>query len=376
MARPGSATDRTDDGVGRRHVLGLAAAATASLAGCQTATRDGTTTVSPGDPGTTAGSGPDATGSLPAGTAGPYTEVYRQAHEAVAVVRTGSGQGSCFAYDDRGHFVTNHHVVAGADSVHLHFSRDDWREATVVGTDVFSDLAVLDVDDPPAYVHPLPVLEGSPAVGQRVAVLGTPFGFQGSLTAGVVSGIDRAINSATEFPIPGAVQTDAAANPGNSGGPILTLDATVAGVISRGGGDNIAFGIPPQLVQRVIPALIADGEYEHPYVGVTLTEVGPTIAAANDMARPTGVIVATVIEGGPADGHLEGSQVEVVDGREIPVGGDVIVGLDGRPITSMAELSTHLAFRKSPGEQITVRVLRDGAEQTVTFELGERPEAV
>ncbi|MFC7044204.1 S1C family serine protease [Halobacteriaceae archaeon GCM10025711] len=225
---------------------------------------------------------------------------------SVVLVTTGAGQGTGFVFDD-GHVVTNAHVVGTAGTAQMRFREGEWRTGEVVGTDAYSDLAAISLPDRPAYAAPLPFIDGDPVVGQEVVVLGNPFGLDGTATTGIVSGVNRSIPSPAGFSIPDAVQTDAAVNPGNSGGPIVSLDDEVIAVINSGGGDNVAFGISAALTRRVVPELVASGEYEHAYMGVSLRDVTPAVATANDLDRPRGVIVEGVVPGGPADGVLRGA---------------------------------------------------------------------
>jgi S1-C subfamily serine protease len=363
---------RSDSGVTRRRLLGLAAAATAGLAGCAEATRP-TVTYEPPDQVRTR---PADAPTQPTGTPpdGEFRQVYEATVDSVAVVRTDDGQGTCYAIDDT-RMVTNQHVVEDADTVDLQFASDAWTTAEVVGTDVFSDLAVLSAPGRPASATALELVEYPPVAGQEVVVIGTPFGLRGTVTTGVVSGVNRVLDAASGFSVPGAIQTDAAVNPGNSGGPLLSLDGEVVGVISAAGGENIAFGIPPQLVRRVVPDLIEFGDYQHPFLGIGLEEVTPAIARANDLARTRGVVVTNVVENGPSEGVLRAAtDTEFVDGERVPVGGDVIVGVRDRPITSTAGLLAELAFRTFPGDDLPVTVVRDGEELTVTVTVGVRPE--
>jgi S1-C subfamily serine protease len=354
------------DRVSRRQVLATSAGALAALAGCT----EGTATREQYDPPETVRTrAPDET-VQPTGTppAGRFRAAYDATAESVAAVRVDGGQGTCYATDDA-HLVTNQHVVEDAEQVSIQYARDDWGPASVVATDVYSDLAVLADADRPGYVTPLSLAGYPPAVGQEVIVIGTPFGLRGTLTTGVVSGVGRALEAATGFSVPGAIQTDAAVNPGNSGGPLLSLDGEVVGVISAGGGENIGFGIPPQLVRRVVPDLIEFGDYQHPFLGVSLADVTPAVAERNDFAQARGAIVLATVDGGPADGVLRPSR----DRSPVPVGGDVIVGLDGVPIDSVADLLTYLAFRAFPGDRLGVTVVRDGSERTVELTVGVRP---
>ncbi|RKD97556.1 S1C family serine protease [Halopiger aswanensis] len=304
---------------------------------------------------------------------GDYASVYESAVDSVTQMETSSGQGTGFVYDES-HLVTNAHVVGDATELDVRFRNGEWRSGTVVGTDVYSDLAAVRVDERPEYATPLPFIDGDPVVGEEVLVIGNPYGLDGTLTTGVVSGVNRSLPSSLGYDIPDAVQTDAAANPGNSGGPIVSLDGKVIAVINSGGGDNIAFGISAALAQRVVPSLIENGEYDHAYMGVSLATVTPAIAEPNDLENPRGVIVERVRSGGPSDGVLQPSTgTAVVDGTRVPTGGDIIVALDGTEIASLEELSSYLALETSPDETISVTVIRDGQEQSVELTLGTRP---
>ncbi|MFW5948991.1 MAG: S1C family serine protease, partial [Halolamina sp.] len=254
------------------------------------------------------------------------------------------------------------------------FASGDWGTAELLGSDPYSDLAALSVD-PPNDAAALPLLDEQPPIGTRVAAVGAPLGLEGSLTSGVVSGVNRSISSVQNFTISGAIQTDAAVNPGNSGGPLLTLDGNVAGVITQSGAENIGFAIDAALTERVIPELIETGSYEHAYLGVQILGVTPLLAEANDLEAARGVYVSAVPSGGPADGVLEGGdEPETVDGTSQPTGGDVIVALDGTRIDTTGQLGSYLALETSPGDEIAVTVIRDGEEQTVELTLGTRPD--
>jgi S1-C subfamily serine protease len=354
---------------------GLLAAAAALAAGCA----EGTTAPEP-DPGpytppeTVRTRAPNET-VQPGGDppSGPYRRVFEAAAPSVAAVRAERGSGTAYAWDGE-RLVTNQHVVEDAERVAVQYGRDDWGEARVVATDVYADLAVLATPERPSYVEALPLVDYPPAVGQEAVVIGTPFGLRNTLTTGVVSGVDRSLQAATGFSVPGAVQTDAAVNPGNSGGPLLSLDGAVLGVVSAGGGENVGFGIPPQLVRRVVPALVEFGDYQHPFLGVTLAAVTPDVAAANDLPRAGGVIVVDVLRDGPADGVLRPSDDRrAADGGRVPVGGDVVVSFAGTTVASVSDLLTELSFRTFPGDEVAVRVRRDGSVREETVEVGVRP---
>lgn len=309
----------------------------------------------------------------------PFASVYEETIESVVTVRVygggRSGTGSGFVRGD-GSIVTNQHVVDGAETIELAFSEGEWRTAEVLGTDAYTDLAALSVDDRPGYATPLPMLEADPPIGTRVMALGNPYQLEASASAGIVSGVDRSLAGPNDFPIPDAIQTDAAVNPGNSGGPLVTLEGRVVGVITAGGGENIGFAISAPLTERVVPALVEDGSYAHAYVGVRLLTVTPTVAEANDLplSDPRGVLVSEVVDGSPADGVLRGSpDTERARGSEVPVGGDVVLSLDGSPTPTVEQLTSVVALQTSPGDTIAVEVLRDGDRRTVDLTLGERP---
>jgi S1-C subfamily serine protease len=366
----------------RRRLLAVAGAAIAGgVAGCEAPSED----PSEGQSGN-----PGQIGALStvSGETNAYTQVYEETVESVVLIRAigprGAGQGSGFVFSNPEgvgegpqYLVTNEHVVNGADEIEVMYSGEDWRTGEITATDYYSDLAVIEVSDPPDYATRLPLVESEPPIGTRIVAIGNPFGLEETISAGIISGTNRSmtVNYETRggFSIPDAVQTDAALNPGNSGGPLLTLDGEVVGVVRAGRGDNIGFGISAALTRRVATALIEDGEYEHSYMGVGLSPVSPTIADANDLDTTRGVIVTGVRDDGPSDGVLEGSTGEQQDGMIVPVGGDVITALGGEEVATLNGLSTYLALQTVAGDSITVTVLRDGEERTLSLTLGARP---
>ncbi|QSG08839.1 S1C family serine protease [Halapricum desulfuricans] len=295
-----------------------------------------------------------------------FTDVYRAVRDSVAQIRvrtgTGVASGTGWVYDTDGRLVTNEHVVRDATDVFVRFRTGDWREADVHAEDIYSDLAVLVPEAVPDSAAALPLRTQDPPIGEEVMAIGNPFGFSGSVSSGIVSGLNRSLPAAggSGFSIPDAIQTDAPVNPGNSGGPLVDLRGSVVGVINSGGGDNIGFAISGALAARVVPALIETGEYNHSYMGITLRPVTPAIAERANLEAAEGVYVASAIEGGPADGVLEE--------------GDVIKRMGGQPIPTEQTLSTFLALRTSPGDTIEIEVVRDGRRETVALTLGERPE--
>ena len=367
----------------RRYLGGLGVAFAGGLAGCSgilgetTSGEVGNSAMSSVET-TTTDSSKSINNSVTAGKS-PYTRVYQNTIQSVVLIDVttakGTGQGSGFVYRD-GYIVTNEHVVSDASDIQVRFSKGEWRSASVVGTDVSSDLAVIQVSNRPTYAKALPLIGNEPAIGTKVMAIGNPFGrFDGSASAGIVSGINRSIPAQNGFTIPDAIQTDAAVNPGNSGGPLMNLNSRVVGVINSGGGENIAFAISAALVRRVVLALIKDGEYEHAYLGVSLATVTPLIAKANGLDRPHGVYVNQVLRGGPAASVLQGSEGRRrVSGEVAPTGGDIIVAINGNKIDTRQQLSSYLALKTSPGETVSVTVIRNGKRQTIKLELGSRPE--
>lgn len=354
----------------RRRFLGtLGAGLAAGLSGCSMG--------SPPSPAATESPGTDAP-SDPRKSGSPYTDVHRQISPSVTRVRVatadGTAIGSAAVYDDS-RLVTNQHVVEASSDVSVVYRDGEYTTADVEGTDPYSDLAVLRVDAHPGDPDPLAFATADPAIGTEVVIIGTPFGLGDTLTSGIVSGVDRSLPAANDFTIPDAIQTDAAANPGNSGGPLVALDGTPLGLVNSGQGNDITFAISGALMARVVPALIRRGEYQHSYVGVAVQDLTPPLARANDLPHLRGVYVHEVLDGRPAASVLEGTDGETTAlGERVPTGGDVIVRVDGRPMPTAGRFGTHLALETRPGDEVSMTVLRDGSRRTVDFELGTRPQ--
>lgn len=298
--------------------------------------------------------------------------------------QTGFAAGSGFILDDQGHIITNNHVVSGADYVTVLFSDGTEAEAHVVGTDVDSDLAVVQVDQLADGAHPLRLGDSDQVkIGEWVIAIGNPFGQQSSMSLGIVSAVGRTIpTGVTPFRIPQAIQTDAAINPGNSGGPLLNLKGEVIGVnaqIASGTAANagVGFAIPSNIVRRVAPALIEEGTYVWPWLGVTGQDVSLAVAEANDLPNQDGAYIDFVEPDGPADqAGLQGSTGDLqVNGLQTAVGGDVVIRVDGTPISSFNDLLVEVAFRQ-PGDQINLTILRGGDQQQVTAKLEARPSSL
>ncbi|MFO7916901.1 MAG: trypsin-like peptidase domain-containing protein [Anaerolineae bacterium] len=295
--------------------------------------------------------------------------------------RTGQGSGSGFILDGDGHIVTNNHVVAQAERLIVTFHDGFQAEAEAVGRDRDSDLAVIRVDDLPANVSSLPL--GDPEeveTGQWVVAVGSPFGLGSTMTLGIVSARGRTIPSgATPFSIPQAIQTDAAINPGNSGGPLLNLEGKVIGVNAQiasqtGTSAGVGFAIPSNVIRLVVPTLIERGEYIWPWLGVRGTGVDLILAKANDLEEQRGAYIVEVIDGGPAEeAGLQGSsRTERVDGQDVPVGGDIVVAIDGQAVENFDDLLINVASRQVD-ERVELTVLRDGQQRQITVELQSRP---
>jgi 2-alkenal reductase len=298
------------------------------------------------------------------------------------------GEGSGFVYDKEGHIITNNHVVAGAERILVTFADGHEAEAELVGTDPGSDLAVIRVDVEPDRLNRVTFADSeSLKVGQFVVAIGNPFGLNGSMSVGIVSGLDRTLPAGARTPsgqgfsIPDIIQTDTAINPGNSGGPLLNLDGQVVGVNTAiespvRGFAGVGYAVPSTIVSRVVPDILDDGTVEHPWIGILGTELNSDLATAMDFdADQRGVLVLEVTGDSPAaDSDLQGSdRTTTIEGLEAQIGGDVIVAIDGQPVNDFDDLLTYIVNQTEVGQTITLRVLRDNAEQDVSITLGARP---
>ncbi len=293
------------------------------------------------------------------------------------------GEGSGFVWDTEGHIVTNNHVVADADKVTVYFADDTIAEAEVLGTDSNADLAVIKVDLPAGQLVPVEVGDSAALrVGQMAVAIGNPFGLENTMTYGIVSALGRTIDSGlSQFSIPEVIQTDAPINPGNSGGPLLDRAGRVIGINTQivsdsGSNSGIGFAVPINIARRVVPALIADGSYDYAWLGISGQSLQPEIAALMDLPEETrGALVIEATEDGPAAAAgLRGSEETAeLDGVEVPVGGDVIVSIEGLPVQSMDDLIAFLVEQTAPGDEVTLEVLREGGTNTLTVTLGTRP---
>ncbi|NPV66631.1 MAG: trypsin-like serine protease [Anaerolineae bacterium] len=299
------------------------------------------------------------------------------------------GQGSGFVYDRDGHIVTNYHVAGEADQIRVIFHDGTTVNAELVGADPDSDLAVIKVDPAKApELRPLPLGDSDALqVGQMVVAIGNPFGLSGTMTSGIISALGRMLPSqaatadGNRFNITDIIQTDAAINPGNSGGPLLNLSGEVIGVntaIESTTRQNagIGFAVPSKTVSRVVPVLIAEGHFAHPWLGISGSTVNDTIREAMNLPDDqTGVLIATVDNTGPAAraGLLGSSREARVDDTTIRVGGDIIVSVDGHPVVTFDDLLDYISNETEVGQTITLGILRNGELSEVRVTLAPRP---
>ncbi len=295
------------------------------------------------------------------------------------------GAGSGFVWDQEGHIVTNNHVVEGADKITVRFHDGTSALATLVGTDPDSDLAVIKVDVSSDFLSPVQLgAFDQVKVGQLAVAIGNPFGLENTMTVGFVSALGRSLSTGNvpgaSYSIPEIIQTDAPINPGNSGGVLVNAAGQVIGVPSAiisavESSSGVGFAIPISIVRTVVPALIEDGHYAHAWLGISGTILVPEVATVMDLeADQRGVLVVEVVPEGPAEAAgLRGSQRSVkVDGRELPAGGDVIVAINSFELMDFEDLVAQLG-RFTPGQEVTLDVLRDGEVVSLEVVLGTRP---
>ena len=344
------------------------------------------------------GSGGGINGAL------PLTEIFEMVEEGTvrvevrrppSVTTPVSGVGSGIVFDQRGNIVTNAHVVEDADRIIVTYLDGRSYNAEVVGADPFTDIAVIR-DDRAAggeggggRLHPLRLGDSANLrVGEQIAAIGNPFGLSGSMTSGIVSQLGRLLPAHGAFQIPDIIQTDAAINPGNSGGPLLNMRGEVVGINTAirsqtGEFTGVGFAVPSQTVAKIVPVLIRDGEYRHPWIGVSGMDIDPDTAGALGLEDTRGFMVMTVVEGSPADAAgLQGSSGTVVvagpggEEEERPAGGDIITGVDGIEVRRISDILIHLQRAKTVGDDLVLDILRDGRSTSLVVVLGERPASV
>lgn len=307
-----------------------------------------------------------------------FINIYDQVNPSVVNISVGVGQGSGFVYDNEGHIVTNNHVVEGARQVEVFFTDGTILPATVIGTDPSSDLAVIKVNTANAPLKAVELGDSDALrVGQIVAAIGSPFGLESSMTTGIISALNRLYPSSaspdgSQFNIPDIIQTDAAINPGNSGGPLLDLNGRVIGVNSAiespvRGSSGIGYAIPANIVRTIVPQLIQNGRAQHPWLGISGGNVTPANASELGVtADQRGVYINSVIPGGPADqaGLQSASSSRTVD---------IIVGVNGQPITTFDDLLGYVVQYTVVGQTIDLQIIRGGSIQTISLTLQARP---
>ena len=326
------------------------------------------------------------------------TQIYKQVSPGVAFIQAkitqqtsnpfglpdqqqGLATGSGFVLDKRGYILTNAHVVDGASNVQVSFLNGQPVPATIVGKDVSSDLAVLKVDPSKVKLVPLTLGDSSKVqVGDPSIAIGNPFGYDDTVTAGIVSALQRHIQAPNNFSIDNVIQTDAAINPGNSGGPLLNANGQVIGINSQiatngqsSGNTGIGFAVPINLAKAIVPTLISKGSVQHAYIGITTAGVDAQIAKDLKLPADKGALVQDVVSGGPADkaGIRAGNQ-QTADG--VTAGGDLLVALDGKTINKPDDIAAAIATDR-PGQKLQITFYRGSDKKTVTVTLGNRPQS-
>jgi S1-C subfamily serine protease len=323
----------------------------------------------------------------PGGPALSINEIYRRSFPGVVQVTTSVDEeqralGSGFVIDEIGHIVTNYHVVEGADTVAVNFSDNAAVDARIVGSDPSTDLAVLKVEASADALVPLPLGDSNGVqVGDLAVAIGNPFGLDRTVTAGIVSAVQRYIQAPNGYTIDHVIQTDAALNHGNSGGPLLDGRSRVIGVNAQiasesGGNEGVGYAIPSNTVRKVADALIADGRVEHPYLGVEMAPVDEAIARVAKLPVDRGVLIQRVRPGGPAAkaGVRGGERTVVVGGQTYALGGDVVTKVDGQAVEDPDELASIISSKR-PGDRVLLEVRRGKQTLTIIVTLGTRPAA-
>jgi len=292
-----------------------------------------------------------------------------------------SGLGSGFVFDKKGHIATNAHVVDDAKKIVVTFLDGRSYNAEIIGTDEYTDLAVIKVDVDLVLLSPIALGDSSNLkVGEPIAAIGNPFGLSGSMTSGIVSQLGRLLPSGSGYSIPDVIQTDAAINPGNSGGPLLNMRGEVVGIntaiqSTTGEFTGVGFAIPSKTIVKIVPTLIEKGEYKHPWIGISGRDIGPDLAKVLGLKDAVGFLVVTVVENSPASkAGLIGSEKTVeVEGINYSIGGDIILSVDGIEVRQIDDILIHLQRAKSVGDEMVLEVLRDNRTTNVTIILQERP---
>jgi S1-C subfamily serine protease len=300
--------------------------------------------------------------------------------------RGGTATGSGIVIDTEGHVLTNNHVVEGASKITVKLGASDTAyDATVVGTDPATDIAVLKVDAPQSQLHPLTLGHSSEVeVGDPVVAIGNPFGLDRTVTSGIVSALQRQIQAPNGFSIDNVIQTDAAINPGNSGGPLINAEGEVIGINSQietggsgSGNVGIGFAIPIDTVRAELNQLITSGQVEHAFLGISGGTITPDLARALNLPVKQGVIVQSVVKNGPAEkaGIEGGNTTATIEGSEVSLGGDIITEANGKKITGMEEI-VEIVNKAEAGDELELTILHNGSTKTVKVTLADRPNSV
>lgn len=326
----------------------------------------------------------------PRNTEVSLAELFKESQDGVVKVsvrksnQTGTGRslGSGFVYDVMGHIITNNHVVDGAQKITVTFLDGTSYNAKVVGTDRFTDIAVIRVEADPALLHPLPLGDSSQLrIGDPVAAIGNPFGLSGSMTSGIVSQVGRLLSSpGIAFSIPDVIQTDAAINPGNSGGPLLNMKGEVIGISTAIQSDigeftGVGFAVPSKTISKIAPILIKDGHYRHTWLGITGIDIDLDISSVLNLKDTKGFLIVNVVRGSPADkaGLHGATETKEVDGIKYQIGGDIILSIDHKKVRKIDDILVYLQREKNVGDKIVLEVLRDGHLESFDLILEERP---
>ncbi len=316
--------------------------------------------------------------------------IYEEVNPSVVYIDTESGSGSGFVWDTEGHIVTNYHVVHGAETIKVKFWDDREATASLVGEDADSDLAVVKVDPNGLDLRPVRLGDSTRVrVGERAIAIGNPFGLAWTMTVGIVSAIGRTIPAPSNYAIPEAIQTDAAVNPGNSGGPLLNGRGEVIGIVSQirspvRANSGVGFAVPIHIAKRVVPVLIAKGKYEHPFIGIRGTTLSPEMNEVLGLPRDLrGAYVIAVVPGyGAEKAGIRGGtrRTDYVLGYDdagrpeyLYAGGDVIIAIEDQPVKKFDDLLIYLYRYASPGDTVTLTILREGKELKIPVTLSVRP---
>ena len=316
-----------------------------------------------------------------------YSEVFNLIKDSVVLIKTrietsfgleDYAQGSGFIYSDDGYILTNNHVIEDAEKISVTFTNGNITEATIVGSDPYSDIAVIKVNLP--YETLTPVILGNSSaliVGEPVVAVGNPYGLSGTITAGIISQVGRELSAPGGYNIIDVIQLDAAINPGNSGGPLVNMHGEVIGINTAivTGSTGLGFAIPSDTIKRELPSLIATGEYIHSRVGISGNTVTPEIAEIIGLNYTYGILISEVAPGGPAEnaGLRGGDRTERIGGLLYVIGGDVIIGVDNVIMRNFNDFSVYLERNTNPGIVISLIIIRNNQKLTLNVTLGKRP---